>query len=63
MTVFVGPTLAFIGKASGDVHYLNPSTLFFYKQHFYMQHQAKIGKKKNKQNPSNTLRLNFRRTC
>ena len=46
MTVFVGPTLAFIGKASGDVHYLNPSTLFFYKQHFYMQHQAKIGKKK-----------------
>ena len=46
LTVFVGPTLAFIGKASGDIHYLNPSTLFFYKQHFYMQHQAKIGKKK-----------------
>ena len=45
MTVFGGPTLAFIGKASGDKHYLYPSTLFFYKQHFYMQHQAKISKK------------------
>ena len=45
MTVFGGPALAFIGKASGDKHYLYPSTLFFYKQHFYMQHQAKISKK------------------
>ena len=33
-------------------------TCFFYKQHFYKQRQAEIGKK-NKQMLSNTLRLNF----
>ena len=32
--------------------------LFFYKQHFYKQHQAEIGKK-IKQMLINTLRLNF----
>ena len=33
-------------------------TRFFYKQHFYKQHQAEIGKK-NKQKLSSTLRLIF----
>ena len=32
--------------------------MLFYKQHFYKQHQAQIGKQ-NKQNLSNTWRLNF----
>ena len=32
---------------------------FFYKQHFYKQRQAKIGKKKIKQMLSNTLRAKF----
>ena len=35
------------------------STRLFYKQYFYKQRQAEIGKK-NKQKLSNTLRLNFR---
>ena len=33
-------------------------TRFFYRQHFYKQRQAEIGKK-NKQMISNTLRLNL----
>ena len=33
-------------------------TLFFYKQRFYKQRQAEIGKK-TKQKLSNTLKLNF----
>ena len=37
---------------------LNKYTLF-YKQHFYKQHQAEIGKKNVKQTLSNTLKLHF----
>ena len=49
------------GSSRYDINrhgHMDTNTYFFYKQHFYNQRQAEIGKK-IKQMLSNTLRLNF----